>query len=54
MNIDLGCDNDMQAPGRASHRGQTPGFQRIRIGELLMAPAASMVSVRTRQWAGMR
>jgi hypothetical protein len=35
-NIDLGCDNDMEAPARASHRGQTPGFQRIRIGELLI------------------
>jgi glyoxylase-like metal-dependent hydrolase (beta-lactamase superfamily II) len=31
-NIDLGCDNDMQA----SRRGQSPGFQRIRIGELLI------------------
>jgi glyoxylase-like metal-dependent hydrolase (beta-lactamase superfamily II) len=33
-NIDLGCRNDMQAP--ASHRGQSPGYQRIRIGELLI------------------
>jgi hypothetical protein len=32
----LGCDNDMQAQARASHRGQSPGFQRIRIGELLI------------------
>jgi glyoxylase-like metal-dependent hydrolase (beta-lactamase superfamily II) len=31
-----GCDNDMQAQARASHRGQSPGFQRIRIGELLI------------------
>jgi glyoxylase-like metal-dependent hydrolase (beta-lactamase superfamily II) len=35
-NFDLACDNDMQAPARASHRGQSPGFQRIRIGELLI------------------
>jgi hypothetical protein len=31
-----GCDNDMQTQARASHRGQSPGFQRIRIGELLI------------------
>jgi glyoxylase-like metal-dependent hydrolase (beta-lactamase superfamily II) len=35
-NIDLGCDNDMQAQAQASRRGQSPGFQRIRIGELLI------------------
>jgi hypothetical protein len=35
-NIDLGHDNGMQAPARASHRGLAPGFQRIRIGELLI------------------
>ena len=35
-NIDLGCDNDMQAPARALRCGQSPGFQRIRIGELLI------------------
>ena len=34
--IDLGCDNDMRAQARASHRGQSPGFQRFRIGELLI------------------
>jgi hypothetical protein len=32
--IDLGCRNDMQAP--ASHRGQSPGYQRVRIGQLLI------------------
>jgi hypothetical protein len=31
-----GCDNDVQTHARASHRGQSPGFQRIRIGELLI------------------
>ena len=34
--IDLGSDNDMQAPAWAPRRGQSPGFQRIRIGELLI------------------
>ena len=34
--IELGCDNGMQAQARASHRGQSPGFQRFRIGELLI------------------
>jgi hypothetical protein len=34
--IDLGFDNDMHAPTRASRRAQSPGFQRIRIGELLI------------------
>jgi glyoxylase-like metal-dependent hydrolase (beta-lactamase superfamily II) len=34
--IDLDRDNDMQAHARASHRGQSPGFQRIRIGKLLI------------------
>ena len=34
--IDLDRDNDMQAQARASHRGQSPGFQRIRIGKLLI------------------
>jgi glyoxylase-like metal-dependent hydrolase (beta-lactamase superfamily II) len=33
-NIDLGCHNEMQAP--ASHRGQSSGYQRIRIGKLLI------------------
>jgi hypothetical protein len=33
-NIDLGSDNDMQSPARASRPRQSPGFQRIRIGEL--------------------
>jgi glyoxylase-like metal-dependent hydrolase (beta-lactamase superfamily II) len=31
-----GCDNDMRTQARASHSGQSPGFQRIRIGELLI------------------
>ena len=35
-NIDLGHDNGMQAPAGASHGGQAPGSQRIRIGELLI------------------
>jgi glyoxylase-like metal-dependent hydrolase (beta-lactamase superfamily II) len=34
--IDLDRDNDMQAQARALHRGQSPGFQRIRIGKLLI------------------
>jgi glyoxylase-like metal-dependent hydrolase (beta-lactamase superfamily II) len=34
--IDLGRDNDMKAQARASHPGQSPGFQRIRIGKLLI------------------
>jgi glyoxylase-like metal-dependent hydrolase (beta-lactamase superfamily II) len=34
--IDLDRDNDMQVHARASHRGQSPGFQRIRIGKLLI------------------
>jgi hypothetical protein len=33
--IDRGFDDDdMHAPARASRRTQSPGFQRIRIGEL--------------------
>ena len=35
-NIDLGCDNDMQAQAQASRRGQSPGFRRIRIGQPLI------------------
>ena len=35
-NIDLDHDNGMQARARASHSGQSPGFQRIRIGKLLI------------------
>jgi glyoxylase-like metal-dependent hydrolase (beta-lactamase superfamily II) len=34
--IGLGSDNDMHAPARVSRRGQAPGFQRFRVGELLI------------------
>ena len=33
--IDLGCDIEMR-PAGASPRGQSPGFQRVRIGQLLI------------------
>jgi glyoxylase-like metal-dependent hydrolase (beta-lactamase superfamily II) len=34
--IDRGSDNEVQTRGRASRRGQSPGFQQIRIGQLLI------------------
>jgi glyoxylase-like metal-dependent hydrolase (beta-lactamase superfamily II) len=34
--IDPAHGNDMQAHARASHRGQSPGFQRVRIGKLVI------------------
>ena len=34
--IDLGTHNDTRAPAPASHGEQSPGFQRIRIGELVI------------------